>query len=52
MLDIQLLISAVYGLAIGGSEGAEFILRCLLAEADLTMGVDTKQALLNNASMA
>jgi lactate 2-monooxygenase len=30
----------VYGLAIGGSEGVEFVLRCLLAEADLTMGVD------------
>jgi lactate 2-monooxygenase len=30
----------VYALAIGGSEGVEFILRCLLAEADLTMGVD------------
>ena len=30
----------VYGLAVGGAEGVEFVLRCLLAEADLTMGVD------------
>lgn len=30
----------VYGLAIGGADGVEFVLRCLLAEADLTMGVD------------
>jgi lactate 2-monooxygenase len=30
----------VYGLALGGSEGVEFVLRCLLAEADLTLGVD------------
>jgi lactate 2-monooxygenase len=30
----------VYALAIGGSEGVEFVLRCLLAEADLTCGVD------------
>jgi lactate 2-monooxygenase len=31
----------VYGLAIGGAEGVEFVLRCLLVEADLTMGVDS-----------
>ena len=30
----------VYGLALGGADGVEFVLRCLLAEADLTMGVD------------
>ncbi|MEI7714639.1 MAG: alpha-hydroxy-acid oxidizing protein [Mycobacterium sp.] len=30
----------VYGLALGGAEGVEFVLRCLLAEADLTMAVD------------
>jgi lactate 2-monooxygenase len=30
----------VYVLALGGSHGVEFVLRCLLAEADLTMGVD------------
>ena len=30
----------VYGLALGGADGVEFVLRCLLAEADLTMAVD------------
>ena len=29
-----------YGLAVGGQEGVEHVLRCLLAEADLTMAVD------------
>ena len=29
-----------YGLALGGEEGAVHVLRCLLAEADLTMAVD------------
>lgn len=30
----------VYGLAVGGQEGVEFVLQSLLAEADLTMAVD------------
>jgi len=30
----------VYGLALGGQAGVEFVLQCLLAEADLTLGVD------------
>ena len=29
-----------YGLAVGGQEGIEHVLRCLLAEADLTMAID------------
>jgi lactate 2-monooxygenase len=29
-----------YGLAVGGQEGIEHVLRCLLAETDLTMAVD------------
>lgn len=29
-----------HGLAIGGADGVEHVLRCLLAEADLTMAVD------------
>ncbi|HEX9991396.1 MAG TPA: alpha-hydroxy-acid oxidizing protein [Acidimicrobiales bacterium] len=29
-----------YGLAVGGQEGVEHVLRCLLAEADLTMAID------------
>jgi isopentenyl diphosphate isomerase/L-lactate dehydrogenase-like FMN-dependent dehydrogenase len=29
-----------YGLALGGAKGAEHVLRCLLAEADLIMAVD------------
>lgn len=29
-----------YGLAVGGQEGIEHVLRCLLAELDLTMAVD------------
>ncbi len=29
-----------YGLALGGSEGIDHVLRCLLAELDLTMAVD------------
>ena len=29
-----------YGLAVGGSQGIEHVLRCLLAETDLTMGLD------------
>ena len=28
----------LYGLALGGQEGVEHVLRCLLAELDLTMG--------------
>jgi lactate 2-monooxygenase len=30
----------VYGLALGGSDGVEFVLRSLLAEAELTLAVD------------
>jgi lactate 2-monooxygenase len=29
-----------YGLAVGGQAGVEHVLRCLLAETDLTMAVD------------
>jgi lactate 2-monooxygenase len=29
-----------YGLAVGGQEGIEHVLRCLLAETDLTMAID------------
>ncbi|MGY2876858.1 lactate 2-monooxygenase [Marmoricola sp. URHA0025 HA25] len=29
-----------YGIAIGGAQGAEHVLRCILAEADLTMGLN------------
>ena len=29
-----------YGLAVGGQAGIEHVLRCLLAEADLTMAID------------
>lgn len=29
-----------YGLAVGGQEGIEHVLRCLLAEIDLTMAVN------------
>jgi lactate 2-monooxygenase len=29
-----------YGLAVGGQEGVEHVLRCLLAEAELTMAID------------
>lgn len=29
-----------YGAAIGGQAGIEFVLSCLLAEADLTMGLN------------
>jgi lactate 2-monooxygenase len=29
-----------YGLAVGGTEGIEHVLRCLLAEMDLTMAID------------
>jgi lactate 2-monooxygenase len=29
-----------YGLAVGGQQGVEHVLRCLLAETDLTLGVD------------
>ena len=29
-----------YGLAVGGQEGVEHVLRCLLAEIDLTMAID------------
>ena len=29
-----------YGLAVGGQEGVEHVLRCLLAELDLTMAID------------
>lgn len=29
-----------YGLAVGGQEGIEHVLQCLLAEIDLTMGID------------
>jgi lactate 2-monooxygenase len=29
-----------YGLAVGGQAGIEHVLRCLLAETDLTMAVD------------
>jgi lactate 2-monooxygenase len=29
-----------YGLAVGGQEGVEHVLRCLLAETDLTMAID------------
>lgn len=30
----------VYGATLGGAAGVEFVLRCLLAEADLTMGLN------------
>ena len=29
-----------YGLAVGGQAGIEHVLRCLLAETDLTMAID------------
>jgi lactate 2-monooxygenase len=29
-----------YGLAVGGQAGIEHVIRCLLAEADLTMAID------------
>jgi len=29
-----------YGLAVGGQGGVEHVLRCLLAEAELTMAID------------
>ncbi|MGC8474324.1 MAG: alpha-hydroxy-acid oxidizing protein, partial [Candidatus Dormibacteria bacterium] len=29
----------VYGLAVGGEEGVRHVLRCLLAELDLTLGL-------------
>lgn len=34
-----------YGIAVGGAQGAEHVLRCILAEADLTMGLNGYQSI-------